>query len=51
METVIRRAGEVTLSVYIAHGDADVMVSPWSSAFFEGLSSQDKTLDFVGSLS
>jgi len=47
METAIRRAGEVTLPVYIAHGDADVMAGPeGSSAFFEGLSSQDKTLDF-----
>ena len=47
MDTAIRRAGEVTLPVYIAHGDADVMAGPeGSSVFFEGLSSQDKTLDF-----
>ena len=32
------RAGEITLPVYIAHGDADVMAGPeGSTAFFESL--------------
>ncbi len=51
MELAIRRAGELTLPVYIAHGDADVMAAPeGSKTFYEGLSSADKTLDFWASL-
>ncbi|MDG2461380.1 MAG: lysophospholipase [Luminiphilus sp.] len=47
MEAALVRAGALTLPVYIAHGDADVMAGPeGSSAFFEALSSDDKTLDF-----
>ena len=47
MEAAIARAGEITLPVYIAHGDADVMAGPeGSSVFFESLGSVDKSLDF-----
>jgi alpha-beta hydrolase superfamily lysophospholipase len=47
MEVAIARAGEITLPVYIAHGDADVMAGPeGSQAFFDALGSEDKTLDF-----
>jgi alpha-beta hydrolase superfamily lysophospholipase len=47
MEVAISRAGEITLPVYIAHGEADVMAGPeGSTAFFESLSSADKSLDF-----
>lgn len=47
MEVAIARAGEITLPVYIAHGDADVMAAPeGSQAFFDALGSKDKTLDF-----
>ena len=46
MEVAIARAGEITLPVYIAHGDADVMAGPeGSQAFFDALGAQDKTLD------
>lgn len=47
MAVAIGRAGELTLPVYIAHGDADVMAAPeGSKTFHQGLSSADKTLDF-----
>jgi alpha-beta hydrolase superfamily lysophospholipase len=47
MEAAISRAGEITLPVYIAHGEADVMAGPeGSTAFFESLASADKSLDF-----
>lgn len=47
MEVAISRAGEITLPVYIAHGEADVMAGPeGSTAFFESLASADKSLDF-----
>ena len=47
MEVAIARAGEITLPIYIAHGDADVMAGPeGSQAFFDALGAQDKTLDF-----
>ncbi len=46
MEVAIARAGEITLPIYIAHGDADVMAGPeGSQAFFDALGAQDKTLD------
>ena len=47
MEVAIARAGAIQIPVYIAHGDADVMAGPeGSEAFYEALSSTDKTLDF-----
>ena len=47
MEVAIARAGEITLPIYNAHGDADVMAGPeGSQAFFNALGAQDKTLEF-----
>ena len=47
MDVAIARAGDIELPVYIAHGDADVMAGPeGSEAFYQALSSTDKTLDF-----
>ena len=47
MEVAIARASEITLPIYIAHGDADVMAGPeGSQVFFDALGAQDKTLDF-----
>jgi alpha-beta hydrolase superfamily lysophospholipase len=47
MDAAIARAGEISLPVYIAHGEADVMAGPeGSSAFFDALGSADKSLDF-----
>ena len=47
MEVAIARAGEITLPIYIAHGEADVMAGPeGSQVFFDALGAQDKSLDF-----
>lgn len=47
MDAAIAQAGAITLPVYIAHGEADVMAGPEGSRdFFEALGSADKTLDF-----
>ena len=47
MEQAIAGAQHITLPVYIAHGEADVMAMPdGSRTFFQALGSQDKTLDW-----
>jgi alpha-beta hydrolase superfamily lysophospholipase len=47
MDDAISGAQHITLPVYIAHGEADVMAMPdGSRAFFQALGSQDKTLDW-----
>ena len=47
MDDAIAGAQHITLPVYIAHGEADVMAMPdGSRAFFQALGSQDKTLDW-----
>ena len=47
MDEAIANAGDITLPVYIAHGQADRMAGPeGSQAFFDALGAQDKTLDF-----
>jgi alpha-beta hydrolase superfamily lysophospholipase len=47
MDDAIAGAQNITLPIYIAHGEADVMAMPdGSRAFFQALASQDKTLDW-----
>jgi alpha-beta hydrolase superfamily lysophospholipase len=47
MDDAIAGAQHITLPIYIAHGEADVMAMPdGSRAFFQALASQDKTLDW-----
>ena len=47
MGEAIEGAQHITLPVYIAHGEADVMAMPdGSRSFFQALGSQDKTLDW-----
>ena len=47
MDDAIEGAQHITLPVYIAHGEADVMAMPdGSRTFFQALGSQDKTLDW-----
>jgi alpha-beta hydrolase superfamily lysophospholipase len=47
MDDAIAGAQHITLPVYIAHGEADVMAMPEGSrAFFQALASHDKTLDW-----
>jgi alpha-beta hydrolase superfamily lysophospholipase len=47
MDEAIAGAQHITLPVYIAHGEADVMAMPeGSQTFFQALASQDKTLDW-----
>ena len=47
MDEAIANAGDITLPVYIAHGQADMMAGPeGSQAFFDALGTEDKTLDF-----
>ncbi|MDA9681903.1 lysophospholipase [Luminiphilus sp.] len=47
MDDAIAGAQHITLPIYMAHGEADVMAMPdGSRAFFQALASQDKTLDW-----
>jgi alpha-beta hydrolase superfamily lysophospholipase len=47
MDEAIASAGDISLPVYIAHGQADTMAGPeGSQAFFDALGAEDKTLDF-----
>jgi len=47
MDEAIAKANDITLPVYIAHGQADRMAGPeGSQAFFDALGTRDKTLDF-----
>ena len=44
-EMLIEQAGKITLPILVIHGDADgIAQAEGSKAFFQGVSSQDKTI-------